>query len=490
MGKTRKSIIVLIAVFVIAATMMIGAAIAFAADQSDTLDLITSVSLTDRDGNPLGANIPRDSELKLTYEYAIPNTATVLENDTFTLNIPQEIAITAPGGFELFDNESGQVIGNGTIAVDGTLVITFTNFVEEYSNIHGNFWFDLAFDDSKIGYDDPTVITFEVGASTDPYTIEIDFDQPAPPEATIEKSGSFNAATKEITWTVTVDPEEVVVGNAVVTDTIAAGQTFVSGSVTINGSAADTADYTYDVGTSTLTYTFPGTISSEQILTLKTTVDDSEFSGSTEGATLTEHNTAELTRDGGGAVSNDATITTTVDFIRKSGSYDGANKRINWTIVVNSNYVTIPDAVITDIIPAGLTYEPTSLLYDGGAFPVGTNITYIDPTLTIELGQTISEPHTITFYTDVDADFYELNQSHTFTNSVTITGAGVPGGAADSRGIGVTSSVVSKSGIGYNRALGQISWRVTVNSNRRNKGGAGVSSGFCKDKRPPCYRIS
>lgn len=465
-NMNRKSIIATIIACIMILLLIIPAGTAFAADLSDTLDFITGVSLTDTAGNPFGANIAKDSALKLEYTYTIPNDADVHEGDTFTLHIPTEIAISAPGEFTLTDDGSGQVIGTGTLAVDGTLVVTFTQFVETYSNIHGNFWFDLAFDEDDIGDDDPARITFNVGASTDPYIIEIDFDQPAPVQPTITKSGSYNAALNEITWTITANPEAVEVSNAIITDTIPAGQSFIAGSVTVNGAAAVPANYTYDAGTKVFTYTFPAAINSQQVLTLRTSIDDSEFTSRAEGASFTEGNTASLTHDGGGATSNEATITANVNFIQKTGTYDSAAKRINWTILINYNRVTIPDAVITDTLPAGLSLTAGTVNISPAA-PAGSGYTYDAGTRTLvyTFGGPISAPYTLTFSTDVDPAVYDRNQTVNYSNTAVVTGSNVPGGATDMRGVGVNSTIIDKQGQAYNRATGEITWLIIVDVN-------------------------
>jgi uncharacterized repeat protein (TIGR01451 family) len=443
------------------------AVVATAADLSATLDFITGVRLTDRAGDDLGDDIARDAEIILWYSYHIPNESDVNEGDTFTLNVPAEIAVSAPGDVNLVDDESGQIIGTGHISTDNTIVITFTSFVDVYSNIHGEFWFELALCDENIGYDEPETITFNVGASTDPYVIEINFDQPAPPEASIEKSGTYDEDTNEITWRITVNSEEVAIHDVQVTDTIAAGQTFVSGSVMIGNPAspADPANYDYTGGV--LTYTFDGTVTTEQIITFRVTLDDSEFQfEDAHGETVTEGNSATFYHDGEVVVSNNAEVDVPVNYIDKSGSYDGADKQIDWTITINSNWVSIPDALLTDQFPG--TLDTASFVIDG--VPVADitadanfTLTAAD-TFTYDFGA-IEEPHTITYSTDVDPDRYETNGSTTYTNSVWLTGTDVPGNADDSVGIPVTSRVVRKVGVSYDPSTAEITWRIYVNEN-------------------------
>ena len=437
-----------------------------AADVSDTLDFITGVSLTNRDGTPLGDNVSKDAELMLTYTYAIANDADVDAGDTFTIDVPDAILISVPGGFDLTDVESGQIIGTGVITTSNTITITFTSFVDIYSNIHGSFWFDLAFDEDGIGYDDPAEITFEVGEQTEPYIIEIDFDQPAPPEASVQKTGSYNATTDEITWSITINSENLTIHDVIISDDIALGQTYVADSLKINGVDADIADYTYI--DDTLTYTFPDTITTQQVLTFRVSIDDSEFIfDDAHGETIIEGNSANFTHDGTTLISEVANVNVPVDFIHKSGSYDSTDKQIDWTITVNNNQIHIPDAVLSDTLPTGLTLDEDSIEVDGTplTLPNG-NFTWTSAdTFTYNFGD-INETHTFTFSTDVDADLYLSNGSTTYTNNAILTGTNVPNNATDGQGVGVSSTVIRKTGMSYNPATAEITWRIIVNSNQ------------------------
>ncbi|MEI6100436.1 MAG: SpaA isopeptide-forming pilin-related protein, partial [Eubacteriales bacterium] len=257
------------------------------------------------------------------------------------------------------------------------------------------------------------------------------------------------------------DPENVTISNAQVVDAIPAGQSFIDGSVTINGAAADTGNYTYDGGTATFTYTFPAEISAQQVITFKTKVADTEFTGSTQGSTLHENNAATLNHDGISVVSNTATVNVPVNFISKTGTYSSADKKINWTITINQVKVSIPDAVVTDTLPSGLILDNTSVQIDGVS---SSAFSYSDPTITFTIGA-VAEVHTITFSTNVDPNYYLGNNNKTYTNTATLTGQTIPANTTSSKGVGVTSSVVNKQGSSYDRATGQITWRVIVDSN-------------------------
>ncbi len=465
--KFAKNLAVILIAAIVISCILTPQTTAYADDLTSTLDFITSVILSDRAGNPFGPgdNVAKDAELRLTYEFAIPNTADVFDGDTFSLPIPSEIALSPGPSFDLVDSRNG-----GTIAVvsyvAGGLLLTFTDHAQNYSDITGNFYMELAFDESQIGNNEPYDIDFEVGGSTGTYTVQIDFDQPPPPETTVAKSGSYDPATKEITWTVVVNQEAVEVLDGVLTDSIPAGLTFVPGSVRINGSAADPADYSFS--DPTLTYTFPTSFSNQQTVEFRTAVEESEFIfADSHGATVTESNSASLSHNGTTTASNSADVDIDINFIEKTGTYNGVRKQIDWTITINQIGITIPDAVVSDSLPAGLTLDTGSVEIDGSSVAVpSASVAYSDPDITFTLGA-IAEEHTISFSTDVDPALYEQNGSAQYTNAAVLTGTNVPGNASDSNDgpVGVSSSVISKSGAGYDAENAEITWRITVNAN-------------------------
>lgn len=480
MKKRYKILVAVCVVCTIVLGLFIPFTTAFAADLTASLDFITNIVLADRAGTPFapGDNIAKDAELRLTYEYSIPNTATVREGDTFSLPIPDEIILTAGPSFDLVDSrhtddvETAGVIATVTKLVNDPilsdrLIVTFTKHPEKYSDITGSFYMELAFDENEIGNHDPTIITFQVGGSTGTETVSIDFDQPPPPETSVQKSGSFNSATNEITWTVKVNEEAVEVLDGVLVDDIPVGLIFIPGSVTIGGAAADPADYTYS--DPTLTYTFPTSFSDEKVVTFKTTVDESEFIfENSHGVTITENNSATLNHNGTSTVSNTASVNIPINYIEKTGTYNSARKQIDWTITINQNTVNIPDAVLTDSLAAGLTLDTSSVEIDDVPVAVpSASVTYTNPLITVNFGS-IGEPHKLEFSTDVDPTVYEQNGSPSYNNTATLTGTNVPGNASDSNDgpIGVPSSVISKSGAGYNPENAEITWRITINSNK------------------------
>ncbi|WP_346929592.1 collagen binding domain-containing protein, partial [Clostridium sp.] len=438
---------------------------ASAMDITSDFPFITEVRLTGNDGNPINESsnpISKNSEVKLTYRFTIPNHGTVKKGDTYTMKIPKEIQIISTLNFPItLDN--GDTIANVSIETNGNVTITFTEFAENNSNVSGFFYINTQFDPDQIGGPSPVPITFEVGGNTPPVVINVNFEQPEVPDASVVKKGNYDPSKNEITWEVTVNPEGVKVNDAEIVDNIPEGQEFIPGSVTINGANADIANYSYDYSNKKLTYNFPSVIDTYQVITFKTKVVNPKVFES-EGATIYEYNKATFNHDGTSVDSNEASVSIFTDFIRKDGNYDEATKRINWVIYVNNNALSIPNAVVTDDIPSGLTFTPGSVKIDGN--PTNDNYTINGQKFTYAFPKAINEPHKIEFSTDVTDDIFNSNELKTYNNKANLTGDRVPGNASDEKGVKVPTSIISKQGAGYNPATGEITWKITINSNK------------------------
>ena len=443
---------------------------ASAAERNTDLDIITSIEITDRNGDPLPNDTAKDADVRIAYTFAIPDGATGSAGDTFTMAVPDE--------FQLDQDLTTQILINGnellaTAVLDATartITLTFEAIAFYYFDVTGNFWFDVAFDADQIGNVNPVDIVFDIGQGVTPYVVSVNFDQPPPPEATLVKSGVYDSVAKEITWTLRANEEGASITDMQISDTISAEHEFVAGSVTLNGSTAPVSEYSYDSGSQTLTYTLTGPISTEQVVTYKTAVLNSAMLAETTN-TLSITNTADLLADGFTIPSNTATISIPVDLLDKSRSYNATNKEITWTLTANEYDLTVLNAVILDTIPAGLTLDTATVTdtYNGstvtltvGSGPGTFSISGQD--LTIELGD-IAEEHTITFVTDVDIDNYLTQTNEAFNNTATLTGTDVVANNTASSSITPGTRVIDKTGGSYDPSTGIITWSILVNSN-------------------------
>ncbi|MBA5851139.1 LPXTG cell wall anchor domain-containing protein [Clostridium sp. cel8] len=447
-------------------------------DITDTFHFITGVSIKDADGNELGNNIDKSSEIHVNYTWSIPNTEEVNEGDYYTMQLPKEIKIVADIN-EPINDSSGEKVADMHVDTSGLVTLTFTDYPSTHSNVSGYFYIDSFFDESEIGNNNPNPITFTIPGVADPIVINVNFNQPDP---SIEKEGTYNPSTDEITWQLTVNKEGVNVNQATVEDTINAPQVFVEGSVTINGSQADESNYTYDSSSGKLEYNL-GDITESQTLTFRTSVKD-DLSGKGQGDYSYSNEALLNYIDNGDSKtinSEKVTVPVSVQLISKTGKYDAANKKIDWTITVNESGRTIDNAKVIDVIPAGLKLIDGSVEVGSTSDSVqpvsDSSYTYdytdneTDSTFIYDLGN-ITEEKVIEFSTSIDIDVYNSNNKVNYKNTATLTGDGVSEGTSATKGVGVRPSIIKKVGSSYNASNGIITWEITVNSSETN-----ISSG-------------
>ncbi|MCH3964403.1 MAG: carboxypeptidase regulatory-like domain-containing protein [Clostridium sp.] len=431
-------------------------------DITESFPFITGVSIKDANGNDLGNDVDKTSEIHANYTWSIPNTVAVNPGDYYTMQLPEQIHIVAPINQPITDND-GAKVADMHVDTSGLVTLTFTDYPSTHSNVNGYFYVDCHFKESAIGNLNPENINFTIpGIAAVP--VSVNFVQPT--DASFTKSEHYNKSTDEITWTITANSEKIQADNATITDTIKSeeGQVFIPGSITINNSGVGDTYY-YD-DTKALIFNL-GNITDEQTITYKTSVKD--FLASQLQGTYNFNNTADFSYDDyKGAPHtknvNAGTVSVTVTYISKTGSYDSASKRINWTITVNEDSKTINNAVVTDVVPEGLTVTPGSIsVKNENDIPLTPDYS---GNITFNLGN-ITGKVTITYSTNVDTSVYNSNGSQTYTNNATFTGNGFTLGTSG-HGVGVSSTIVHKQGSGYDASNGIITWTITVNGNKTN----------------------
>ncbi len=450
--------------FFVALLLLLPLTSALAAERNGDLDIITSIHITDSAGNALGDNTAKDASIILEYTFAIPNEATGSAGDTFTISVPDEIAIFTDLTATIQINGSVLIATAYLSASSRTITLVFTDEAFSYSDVSGNFWFELGFNSDEIGSSNPVNISFDTGAVSSDITIPVNFDQSDPASASITKSGVYNATTNEITWTITANSENATVASMSISDTLTSDQTLIDGSVTINGSAASSSDYAYDSSSGTFTYTFPGQITSQQVITFKTAVSDAALLSATESS-LTVSNDANLTADGVTTTSNTASVTIPISLITKSDEYLAYNGSVTYTIVVNANNLSIDNATVTDTLPDGLDIDTTTIYLDGVAMSVGTGAgmySISGQDITFYLGD-ITSSHTITYTCTINENAFFTQTNEAFVNTAGLNGDSVTNNNTASTTFTPSTPIIAKSALGYDESTGYITWQVYVN---------------------------
>ncbi|MCU5530397.1 SpaA isopeptide-forming pilin-related protein [Bacillus cereus] len=188
--------------------------------------------------------------------------------------------------------------------------------------------------------------------------VEADFDPDTFTKANGYKYGSYNAQTKEITWVIGFNYNNVEIKDPYVIDVIQDKQKLVPGSIEVRdmilngspdnaqpGNAVPTEKYELEEPTeknkNTLKVHFKQSINSPYYIIFKTSLDGELIQG-------TYKNEAEL-KDGSKIVNTlkgDAQVKKGGSFVTKKAVQD--DNYINWSIAINESQSTIADAVVTD----------------------------------------------------------------------------------------------------------------------------------------------
>lgn len=182
-------------------------------------------------------NIPQDADIEISYNFDVEDAANPLDDvkagDFFHITLPD--ALTSIASFQVVTGqeltrewgEETYIIGNLSITAGGVATFTFHEDIEALSDVSTGFKINGAFVPAEIEDDGGT--SFSLVAEGHVYEIGFEDDPPLPPEpeATIQKSGSYDPETNQVTWLVTVysGGADVTLENVRVEDALGANQT-------------------------------------------------------------------------------------------------------------------------------------------------------------------------------------------------------------------------------------------------------------------------
>ncbi|MEC3106010.1 SpaA isopeptide-forming pilin-related protein [Bacillus tropicus] len=198
----------------------------------------------------------------------------------------------------------------------------------------------------------------DAGSNPQSNKVEADFDPDTFTKANGYKYGSYNAQTKEITWIIGFNYNNVEIKDPYVIDVIQDKQKLVPGSIEVRdmilngspnnarpGDAVPIEQYELEEPTdknkNTLQVHFKQSINSPYYIIFKTSLDGELIQN-------TYKNEAEL-KDGSKIVNTlkgDAQVNKGGSFVTKKAVQD--DNYINWSIAINESQSTIADAVVTD----------------------------------------------------------------------------------------------------------------------------------------------
>lgn len=271
-----------------------------------------------------------------------------------------------------------------------------------------------------------------------------------------QKSGVYNAVTKEITWTLAVNLSNNRLVDAFLTDPILANQTYLAGSLKVyegntkpDGSVEKvkptqpltdiTMEEPSEKNQNTWRVDFPND-SRTYVIEFKTSVDEKVIEGS-----ASYDNTASYTNQGSSRdVTGKVSIQHGGESVKKGGEYHKDDPdHVYWHVMINGAQSVLDDVVITDTPSPNQVLDPESLVI------YGTNVTE-DGTITPDKSVILEEgkDYTLEVTTDnetgqqkivvkmahIEAPYYmeyrslvtssAAGSTDTVSNQVSITGNG------------------------------------------------------------------
>ncbi|MFE4569648.1 collagen binding domain-containing protein [Paenibacillus chitinolyticus] len=260
------------------------------------------------------------------------------------------------------------------------------------------------------------------------------------------KNGSYNASTKQLSWTIGVNYNGKPLNSPSVEDLLESKQTLVPGSLALYkmniaangnpsmGTIIDSSEYSYSVDNANkLVVTLLNPSSTPFYITYKTSLDG-------ELIDSTVSNTAELF-DAASPVSEKLTAKVTIpkggEYVNKSGSQSG--DKINWTININRGQSTIADAKIVDtptenqlLLPESFRLYTTNVAANGDIVKSTEAVKGTDYNLVILTDDDGKQTFELDFLHEITApyvlDYQSLivaNDQDTVSNKVSFSGNNV-----------------------------------------------------------------
>lgn len=433
--------------------------------------------VTDLEGNAYGEGNPLkpDDEFWVKTSWELKNGHDYKAGDTATYQLPEELALSAGDEGELTD-ALGEVVATYVISQDGEVTLTFTDFVQNNSEVNG--WLEIRAELNKnvVEEEDGKVV---IGPIDDEGSQELPIDR-SPVDKTVEKQGqpnkSYNA--DEIEWTVTINKNAHSLNDVTLEDLLPAGTEYVDGSLTavkqgatINGTPVgeatnvsvtpSVADGTLSIPLGdidevyTITYTTKVTDMDEKNFKNNVSFKDADLEDTSAEATVTINRGEPLDK---GAVKN----------------YDPKTGIIEWYLDINFDQKDLTDVTLADswanseaagkmaLVDGTVKFQEMTIDEDGNATAIGEALdpSAIGATLVKEEdgfkinGITIDKAYRVVYQTkatDRQLDGFRIENTASFNG--TEKGAGY--------NVGQYIGVKSAGKVDY--AEKTIEWEVKVN---------------------------
>ncbi|SIS64905.1 SpaA isopeptide-forming pilin-related protein [Salimicrobium flavidum] len=444
-----------------------------------TENILTNANLVIR--NQQGDSIDSagsDSLISIEYDWALPNGHGYKDGDFFTFQVPQELDIYNEVKEEPI-RYNNQTIGHFSVDTNGTTTITFTEFIENYSEIEGSLEIVTKLKEETVMTEDKEVIVTPIEGQQS-VAIPIDFN---PGGAATTKKGvpdrSYNA--ESIEWTVDFNKSLTQLDNAVLSDPVQSGQVLRDGSIQLyhlntklDGSVtlgSQVATSKYSVGTTEgggdFTIEFNESINTAYRLVYTTDITDDSQTDFDNTATLLSGGTEQ------GSASASVYVERGKALEKDAIGYDRATQTITWEIRYNYNEKTIPqsEAILSDsfttsqeFVNDSLNVEQMVIDENGNATSQAAAENYsvtndaANSSFDLQFNEDISDAYKIT---------YKTKASERVFGSETITNTVKSGEEASSANRNIGQQILFKNHNTPNYENKTVEWEIPFNRDRQ-----------------------
>ncbi|WP_000316215.1 SpaA isopeptide-forming pilin-related protein, partial [Bacillus wiedmannii] len=376
-----------------------------------TENILTGVTLTDKDGKPFNNTDNRPNPNSITqidFTWEILKSLNVKEGDYFTFQLPEYFIVHNTITQDLIDGK-GHTIGSFVVTPDGKVTMTFNEYVDDYPNIAGHLNIRTEFNEVKITGTTEKQIPFPIKEKD--VIIELDFK----PKVTksIDKKGVPDRPinTNQINWKVEMNKTKDKLTNAVFQDNIPNGASLNEDSIkvyylevdingkTTRGAEVPKEEYELTSSSDKLNIAFKKETNKAYEIEYATKITDESVTTFKNNANVSSKNQKD--------VSANATVTVSRGtHLEKTSKYNPKTQTIEWTITYNGDQRKIKKeaALLKDILDKDHKIDQSSIVVKNASYNDSGQIGTGDDATNFTIKET-TEGFALQFTTDIDSAY-------------------------------------------------------------------------------------
>ncbi|MGH1297401.1 SpaA isopeptide-forming pilin-related protein [Bacillus pretiosus] len=376
-----------------------------------TENILTGVTLTDKDGKPFNDTDNRPNPNSITqidFTWEVLKSLNVKEGDYFTFQLPEYFIVHNTITQDLIDGK-GHTIGSFVVTPDGKVTMTFNEYVEDHPDIAGHLNIRTEFNEVKITGTTEKQIPFPIKEKD--VIIELDFK----PKVTqsIDKKGVPDRPinTNQINWKVEMNKTKDKLTNAVFQDNIPNGASLNEDSIkvyyldvdingkTTRGAEVPKEEYELTSSSDKLNISFKKETNKAYAIEYATKITDESVTSFKNNAKVSSKNQKD--------VSANATVTVSRGtHLEKTSKYNPKTQTIEWTITYNGDQRKIKKeaALLKDILDKDHKIDQSSIVVKNASYNDSGQIVTGDDATNFTVKET-TEGFDLQFTTDIDSAY-------------------------------------------------------------------------------------